>query len=274
MATMIPFPTPSYNKTIGYGGISVKGPFAGISVAGAIFDDPTPPKRRHSADPIKDPDDLNRISEHLVATGRYRDNLLFVAGINFGLRCGDLVRLKIGHLVYWDKEREQLFPNRSFTIIEEKTERRRTLYINEAVAKATALYIQQLASKNARHEVDLNNYLFRSQSNRSTSDQPMAVRSVERLLKEIINEELGIDVHASTHCLRKTFGYHMAMSAPDRSRAVSFLQHIFGHSTSTYTLLYIGITDEEIEASYNRLNLAQAGMDLQLSSGYNQKFVG
>lgn len=274
MATMIPFSTLAQNTTSGYDGISVKGPFAGISVAGAIFDDPTPPKRKHSAEPIKDPDDLNRISEHLVASGRYRDNLLFVAGINFGLRCGDLVKLKVGHLVYWDELRKQLSPNRCFTIIEEKTERRRTLYVNDAVAHATALYLQQIASRNAKHEVDLNSHLFRSQSNRCTSDLPMSVRSVERILKEIINEELGIDVHASTHCLRKTFGYHMAMSAPDRSRAVSFLQHIFGHSSAGYTLLYIGITEEEVEASYNRLNLAKAGMDLQLSSGYNQKSVG
>ena len=102
----------------------------------------------------------------------------------------------------------------------------------------------------------------------------MSRRSVERLLKEITNDEIGLRIHASTHCLRKTFGYHMAMSAPDRSRAVAFLQHIFGHSNAGYTLLYIGITEEEVEASYNRLNLAQAGMDLQLSSGYNQKSVG
>lgn len=274
MATTINFPITTSITDHGYDGISVKGPFEGISVAGAIFDDPTPPKRKHSADPIKDPDDLNRISEHLIATGRYRDNLLFVAGINFGLRCIDLVSLKIGHLVYWDEARRQLFPNRCFTIIEQKTQRRRTLYINEAVARATALYLHQLASRNSSHAIDLNSYVFRSQSNRSTSNSPMSVRSVERILKELINEELGIDIHASTHCLRKTFGYHMAMSAPDRSRAVSFLQQIFGHSSASYTLLYIGITDEEIEASYNRLNLAQAGMDLQLSSGYRQKVVG
>lgn len=274
MATMYPFPVPAHTQIVGYDGISIRGPFEGISVAGAIFDDPVPPKRKHSADPIKDPDDLNRISEYLVSSGRYRDNLLFVAGVNFGLRCGDLVQLKVGHLVHWDDERKLLSHNKSFTVIEEKTKKRRTLYVNGAVAEATALYIQQLASRNPRHEVDLNSYLFRSQSNRSTSDQPMSRRSVERLLKEIINDEMGLPIHASTHCLRKTFGYHMAMSAPDRSRAVAFLQHIFGHSNAGYTLLYIGITEEEVEASYNRLNLAQAGMDLQLSSGYNQKSVG
>ena len=125
MATMYPFPAPAHAQIVGYDGISIRGPFEGISVAGAIFDDPVPPKRKHSADPIKDPDDLNRISEYLVSSGRYRDNLLFVAGVNFGLRCGDLVQLKVGHLVHWDDERKLLSHNKSFTVIEEKTKKRR-----------------------------------------------------------------------------------------------------------------------------------------------------
>ena len=140
--------------------------------------------------------------------------------------------------------------------------------------RPTALYIQQLASRNPRHEVDLNSYLFRSQSNRSTSDQPMSRRSVERLLKEIINDEMGLPIHASTHCLRKTFGYHMAMSAPDRSRAVAFLQHIFGHSNAGYTL---PVHRHHRGGGGSLLQPAEPGpgrMDLQLSSGYNQKSVG
>lgn len=99
MATMYPFPVPAHTQMIGYDGISVRGPFEGISVAGAIFDDPVPQKRKHSADPIKDTDGLNRISEYLVSSGRYRDNLLFVAGVNFGLRCGDLVQLPLLRMV-------------------------------------------------------------------------------------------------------------------------------------------------------------------------------
>ena len=195
MATMYPFP--AHAQIVGYDGISIRGPFEGISVAGAIFDDPVP-ARNGSTQPTRSrtPDDLNRISEYLVSSGRYRDNLLFVAGVNFGLRCGDLIQLKIGHLVHWNDERT--LHNRSFAVIEEKTKKRRTLYVNGAVAEATALYIQQLASRSSRHEVDLNSYLFRSQSNRSTSDQPMSRRSVERLLKEIINDEMGLPIHAST----------------------------------------------------------------------------
>ena len=77
------------------------------------------------------------------------------------------------------------------------------------------------------------------------------------MLKEVINEKCGIDIHASTHCLRKTFAYHVIQSAPDRERAIEFLQKILGHSSQSITLRYAGITDEEIMDTYKGLNLAK-----------------
>ena len=82
-------------------------------------------------------------------------------------------------------------------------------------------------------------------------------RSVERILKEVINDELGIPVKASTHCLRKTFAYQVIMNAKDRSRAIEFLQKIFGHSSQQVTLHYAGITDDEIQDMYQNLNLGR-----------------
>ena len=50
MATMYPFPAPAHAQIFGYDGISIRGPFEGISVAGAIFDDPVPPKEPQKKD--------------------------------------------------------------------------------------------------------------------------------------------------------------------------------------------------------------------------------
>lgn len=57
-----------------------------------IADDELAPE--HAAEPIKSMEDINRISQYLIENKRYRDNMLFIVGINFGLRVSDLRLLK------------------------------------------------------------------------------------------------------------------------------------------------------------------------------------
>ena len=219
---------------------------ADLQVVDEKFEDDIPKAEDHAAEPIKNLEDIVLIQDYLISNGRYRDNLLFTVGINIGLRCGDLLNLKVGHLID-----ESTGAYRSKVIVqEEKTSKLRTLYWNEAVYDAADLYFSTC------NEVSLNDYLFKCEGNRGKNlGKPLTRRSVERLLKEIINDGVGLDVHASTHCLRKTFAYHMIVSAPDRSRAIEFLQKILGHSRPSVTLRYAGITDDEIETAYKNLNL-------------------
>lgn len=240
-----------------------------VTVTNFEYTDPTPQKDRHAAEPVKSRDDILRISRHLIEAGRYRDNLLFIMGINFGYRCSDLVQIKFGHVIKFDGYKDDGTPLLSYkpslTLQEKKTKKLRTVYLNKAVCNALDLYVRDLGS------IDFDSYLFRSASNRSTSNQPLAVRSVEQILKDVINKELNIQVRASTHCLRKTFGYHVVMSAPDRSRAVQFLQTIFGHRSPVTTMTYIGITDDEIMGVYQNLNLGEDDeMDFCESSGLSR----
>lgn len=74
-------------------------------------------------------------------------------------------------------------------------------------------------------------------------------------MKSIVNDELHIPVHASTHMLRKTFAYHFLMEAPDRNRALELLSMQLNHSSIAYTLRYIGITQDEILDTCFRLDL-------------------
>ena len=240
-----------------------------VKVNNERWTDPTPEKDRHAADPIKSRSDISRVTRHLVEAGRYRDNLLFVMGVNFGYRCSDLVQIKFGHVLQLDGYDERGSPLLSYkpsiTLQEKKTKHLRTVFLNRAVYTALDLYLQHLGA------IDFDSYLFRSASNRCTSNQPLAVRSVERILKDVINEELRMNIHASTHCLRKTFGYQVVISAPDRPRAVQFLQTAFGHSSPVITMAYIGITNDEIMQVYQNLNLGSLeeddGMDFGISSG-------
>lgn len=205
----------------------------------------------HRSEPIKDINDIYKISEYLIGKGRYRDNMLFIVGINFGLRVSDLIRLRFSNLINDDLTFKTTFP-----ILELKTrntrknKRNRYITINDAVMDAVTLYLQHSPSS-------LSDYMFRSESNRgSNENKPINRKSVDRILKSIAYE-LNIDVRMSTHTLRKTFAYHHMLMANNDPRKLLLLQKMFGHSSMSQTLDYIGITQEEIEEAYKSLNLGQ-----------------
>lgn len=206
----------------------------------------------HAGEPIKSLDDIIKVTDYLVSNKRYRDNMLFICGINFGLRVSDLLQLRFGHLIDDD-----FSFRRTFALLEKKTsstrkcKKNRYITINESVTRAVILYLQNTP------DVRLDDYMFRSESNRGCNNNlPLTRKSVERILKNIASE-VGLTMHISTHSLRKTFGYQqMAMSNND-PRKLLLLQKIFGHSSSAITLDYIGLTREEIENAYIDLNLGK-----------------
>lgn len=53
----------------------------------------------HTSEPIKDINTINEISKYLIANKRYRDNMFFIVGINFGLRVSDLLKLRFINLI-------------------------------------------------------------------------------------------------------------------------------------------------------------------------------
>lgn len=221
----------------------------------------------HAAEPIKSLDDICKIQDYMLKEGLFRDNLLFTCGINFGLRISDLLKLQVGHLLDATGTRY----NERVVLSEKKTGKRRVVYMNDAVMDAADLYFGDLVIRGV--PIDLNDYLFTNQSTNAQRNDVLTVKSVERILKSIINDKCGINVHASTHCLRKTFAYHVIVTAKDRPRAVEFLQKILGHSSQAITLRYAGITDEEIMSTYQELNLGSAGRkkwDMTKSSGYEE----
>lgn len=205
--------------------------------------------QEHTSEPIKDIDDINRISQYLISNERYRDNMLFIVGINFGLRVSDLVQLRFCQLINNDYSFKTSFP-----VLEKKTkntrkvQKNRYITINEAVMDAVTLYLQN----NPSH---LDDYMFRSESNRgSNTNKPLDRASVDRILKRIA-KDLNLSNKMATHSLRKTFAYHQMVMSGNDPRKLLLLQKMFGHSSAAQTLDYIGITNEEIQEAYLSLNL-------------------
>ena len=208
----------------------------------------------HAAEPIKSVEEIQRISSFLIANKRYRDNMLFIVGINFGLRVSDLLRLRFDMVLDKDLNFRTDFP-----ILEKKTsntrkvKKNRYITINDAAVDAITMYLRYMSESGK--VVHLNDYMFRSEGNRGkNSGLPMTRKSVDRILKDIAHD-VGIQSKVSTHTLRKTFGYHQMVMSGNDPRKLLLLQKIFGHSTASQTLDYIGITSEEIQDAYLTLNL-------------------
>lgn len=215
----------------------------------------------HTAEPIKSIEDINRISKYLVANKRYRDNMLFIVGINFGLRVSDLRVLRFSNLIS-----DSFMFKESFPVFEKKTRNTRTrkknryITINNAVVEAVTLFLENTPN------VRLSDYMFRSESNNGGNmNEPLSIRSIDRILKGIACD-LSISAKISTHSLRKTFGYHQMLMSNNDNRKLLLLQKMFNHSSPAQTLDYIGITGEEIEEAYKKLNLGSTNHNYLVDS--------
>lgn len=133
----------------------------------------------HAAEPIKSMDDIIRISQFLIGQKRFRDNMLFIVGINFGLRISDLRSLRFTHIINDDCTFRDRFP-----ILEKKTrntrkhQRNRYITINTAVVEAVTLYLENTPN------VRLSDYMFRSQSNNGVNEnKPISKQAVDSMFK-------------------------------------------------------------------------------------------
>jgi len=217
-------------------------------------------KKKYTADPIKDPNDINRILDYFISKKQYRNLLLFTMGVNFGLRCRDLLKLKFGGIMNIDGSIKSVV-----VVEEEKGKNTRVCYMNQFVIDAAKMYVDALV--NSGYTINFNDYIFTSLSNSnsdkyyetlhcklsSSTGQPLnikthsnshiGVNAVENMLKKVINQELGIDIHAGTHLMRKTFAYQVITNSPnsDWNKAIEYLQIILGLKSSAATIWYAGI---------------------------------
>ncbi len=182
----------------------------------------------NAVEPIRDEKKIMAIRSMLKAKGHPRDYLLFVLGINFALRVGDLLRLKVGDVL--DAQYE-VRPH--FTIREGKTNRDAKITINDSAKEALTWYFDKVGYPEA------DQWLFKS----LRSDKPLDKVRAWALMKSWC-EAVGVKERCGTHTLRKTWGYQ----ARQKGIPIELIQAKFGHSSPAITRRYIGITADEIAA--------------------------
>lgn len=220
-----------------------------------------PLAENHSAQPIKSAQDIVRLSEYFISNKKYRNNMLFILGINFGLRISDITELRFCDLInpdYTFKEYVTIFEKKTRNT--RKKPQNRIIAINSCVQNAVILYLENTPN------VSLSDYMFVNESrnkeyvldfrNNSSGEirksTPMTRQGIDLIIKQA-TKAIGLKGNYATHTFRKTFAYHYMLQNHNDTRALELLQKMFGHSSIRQTLTYIGITDEEIEEAYHSL---------------------
>jgi site-specific recombinase XerD len=178
-------------------------------------------------EPIRCKKQIKAIKDYLKARS-LRDHLLFVLGINSGLRISDLLSLTIKNV----KEAQRI------VLREKKTGKTKDFPLSETCKQAINEYLAA---------IDRNNeWLFQSQKGNRPISRIQAYRIINKAARAIgVNEAIG------THTLRKTFGYWAHKNGVDITR----IQKLLNHSSPAITLSYIGITKDDLDNIYIKLNL-------------------
>lgn len=181
---------------------------------------------QNCVEPIRDPEKLREIKEYLLHKS-YRDYFLFVFGINSGLRISDILPLRVMDVKFAEH----------LKIKERKTRKIRKIKMTNALKSEIDKYTYSLADSD---------YLFPSRKRNNPIGREAAWRIINNAARNV-----NIEGSIGTHTLRKTFGYHFYQ----RYKDVAMLQEIFGHSSPSITLRYIGINEDMVDKALEEFSL-------------------
>ena len=204
--------------------------------------------------PIEDKQDVKRVITYLhdkaisakradTRRSAYRNWLLFIIGINVGVRVSDLVELK------W----EDFFENDmktfvdSVNIIEKKTGKTKDICPNNTVKRAIKEYLSVIDT-----ELKPSNYLFLSgRKDENGKYTQITDAAVEKMMKDVA-KGCHLKGNYNTHSIRKTYAYHKYMMYVENGDTMALVkvQKDLNHRNSSDTARYLGITrKEKIESS-------------------------
>ncbi len=175
-----------------------------------------------------------------------RNKMLFLIGVNVGLRASDLMQLRWSYFYESDmtfKKSYVLQPKK-----QKKTGKFVEIFFNKTVKKAIENYVNDYPIE------DLDGYLFKSRK----GDNPITEKGLWKIVVDVA-ADAGIDKNVGSHSLRKTWARNIYDNAEDKSGALVMLQECLRHSDSLTTLRYISIMDEEKKDMYESIEL---GLDL------------
>jgi integrase len=158
-----------------------------------------------------------------------RDYILFLIGINTGLRVSDILNLKKESII-----KLKIKKRKEFQIKEGKTKKARMINIT-SIFNELFTYASELDSE----------WLFPSRKGDKPISKIQAYRQLQKAGDFANIESIG------THTMRKTFGYWFYKQTGN----VAMLQEILNHSHPKITLTYIGINKEDTDNELDNFSL-------------------
>ena len=176
-------------------------------------------------DPIPTLKDVNAIRKLLH--DKPRDLLLFNLGVGSGIRCGDLLKLKISDVI-------NCKINDKIVITESKTKKVNYIIITKTIYKAIENYLNSLENINPDH------YLFKSRKGRN---YPISIFYVGLLVKKWASE-INLKGNFGAHSLRKCWATVMFK---EHHVPIQLISRRLSHSSESITRRYVGIMESDIE---------------------------
>lgn len=222
-------------------------------------------------EPITDGRKIQAMSQYLKEKNR-RDYLMFILGINIGLRISDMLDKTVGFFKRaaelgfielvpkkTDKSKEAIMRRRGVIDAwsnslgtdsdgDDEVALNRGGFRRKKVRVYMSEEVRELLIEETRDRSE-DEYMFESR-NTGNGSKPITRQRAYDMLNEAA-QAVGITDPIGTHSMRKTFGYWHYQKNKD----VRMLMEIFGHSSEEITLHYIGITNEAKKESARGMNL-------------------
>jgi integrase len=177
-----------------------------------------------TVEPIRRFKDIRAIAKLLHDNPR--NHLLFVLGVNSGLRAGDLLKLKA-------KKLRGLKYSQQVVIKESKTKKANVFFVNKAILAALDRYFSIINPAD-------DDFVFKS---REGINKPITIQAVNNMIKKW-TKAINLSENYGAHTLRKTWGY---MVRTKFNEGFEVICKRYNHSTPAVTMRYLGITDKEVK---------------------------
>ena len=180
---------------------------------------------RIKVDPIRKIKDIKAISK--ITQDNPRDHLLFIMGINNGLRACDLIKLKV-------KDVRNMRVGDALTIKESKTGKDNILVINKTVHRALRNFLDRV-------QLDDDSFIFASRK----GNGHIQSQAVSKLVKKW-TRAINLKGNFGAHTLRKTWGY---IQRTMHGVGFEIICKRYNHSSPAITMRYLGIQDKEVHST-------------------------
>ena len=186
------------------------------------------------------PNDLAQLRKYFKTNKKIVMLSLINIGVNVGLRISDLSKIKF----------ENINPDYTIKLREKKTKKIRKIKFNLICQKAIEdlkKYYEELGYSSEK------GFLFKSLNRKYVKelyDKPISNVGISKYFNKA-KKDLNISYPIGTHSLRKTWGHRVYKSTLD----IAIVMSILNHSSAEQTLKYIGIEEDRINESYEKIKI-------------------